>query len=197
VGVENCILYSTELPATAVVLEAIEAEESRNIIILPNNKNILPAVMLARDRTDKNISILPTENVIQGLTALYGYSGNDTMQENVVNMSDCMSMADSCFLYRSISDMVFDETEIQKDDYFCVRSGHILAVKSDPRSAALEGMRKLQPEDRANVCLYYSTPESERTAQSLREQLQKDYPDIEVECLFGGQCREYLIMSME
>ncbi len=196
-GVENSILYSTELPATAVVLEAIEAEETRNIIILPNNKNILPAVMLARDRTEKNISILPTENVIQGLTALYGYSANDSMQDNVVNMNDCMDMADGFFLYRSISDMVFDETEIQKDDYFCVRSGHILAVKSDPRDAALEGMQKLQPENRTNTCLYYGTSEAERTAHSLREQLQKDYPGMEVECLFGGQRREYLIMSME
>ena len=196
-GVENCIVYSAELPAAGAVLEAIDAAESRNIIILPNNKNILPTVMLARDRTDKNVSILPTENVIQGVAALYGYSENETMQENAVNMKDCMEMADSLFLYCSVSDMVFDKTEIKKNDYFCARAGHILAVESDPQNAALAGMRKLQPEDRTNICLYYSTSEAERTAQSLTDQLHKDYPELEVECLFGGQPREYLIVSME
>ena len=196
-GVENCIVYSAELPAAGAVLEAIDAAESRNIIILPNNKNILPTVMLARDRTDKNVSILPTENVIQGVAALYGYSENETLQDNAVNMKDCMEMADSLFLYCSVSDMVFDETEIKKNDYFCARAGHILAVESDPQNAALAGMQKLQPEDRTNICLYYSTSEAERTAQNLTDQLHKDYPDMEVECLFGGQPREYLIISME
>jgi len=64
-GVENSIVYSSDLPTAGAILDAIEADESRNIIVLPNNKNILPTVMLARDRTDKHVSILPTENIIQ------------------------------------------------------------------------------------------------------------------------------------
>jgi len=196
-GVDNCIVYSSDLPAAGAILEAIEADESRNIIVLPNNKNILPTVMLARDRTDKHVSILPTENIIQGLAALYGYSENATMQDNTVNMKECMEMADSCFLYRSTSDTVFDKTEIQKGDYFCVRSGHIIAVESDPQDAALEGMRRLRPRDRTNTCLYYGTPEAKQTAHGLQDQLLSEYPGMEVECLFGGQPREYLIISME
>jgi len=119
------------------------------------------------------------------------------MQDNTVNMKECMELADSCFLYRSTSDTVFDKTEILKGDYFCVRSGHILAVDSRPRDAALEGMRKLHPKNRTNTCLYYGTSEAEQTAHGLHDQLLREYPGMEVECLFGGQPREYLIISME
>jgi fatty acid kinase len=196
-GIENCLVYSTELPATATILDAIETSQSRNITILPNNKNILPSAMLARDRSDKNVSILPTENVIHGLAALYGYSENATMQDNMTNMADCMNMVDSIFLYRSVADMVFDRTQIQKGDYFCVRDGHTLVVGPDPQLAAMEAMRGLHLEDKTNVCLYYSSPEAQDTAKRILAQLTSDHPDIEVECLFGGQPREYLIISME
>ena len=196
-GIENSVEYSTELPSTAAVLDAISADNSRNVIILPNNKNILPAVMLARDRSDKNVSILLTENVIQGIAAIYGYSENDSMQDNIVNMNDCTEMVESFSTYRSVSETTFDRTTIPEGAYFCVHAGHIIAVREDPLAASLEAIETLQPDSRANICVYHSSPESRATAEEIQSHLQVHHSAVEVELLYGGQPTEYLIVSLE
>ena len=196
-GIADCIVYTNELPPTATLLEAVQANASRNITILPNNKNILPTAMLARDRSDKNVSILPTENIIEGLASLYGYSENASVQENITNMAECMHMAESLFLYRAAADVVFDTTEIPRGAFFCVHDGNILAVNPDPVETALVAMRGRRLEEKANICLYHGTSEGERTAREIRDRLAAEHPAVEVECLFGGQPREHLIISLE
>lgn len=196
-GVERCIVYDDQLPNAARLMEEIDLSASSNVIVLPNNKNILPTAMLARDRSDRNVSILPTESVVQGLAAIYGFSENVTMRENVSSMSECMELVETVSLYRSVADTEFGGRRISSGDYFCIHGGEVLSVDTQPVEAAAAGLMACDLRRFCNVCIYASDTESMERAEALSARLAGEHPDLEIECLHGGQSREYLIISME
>jgi len=196
-GVGHCLLYTKELPSSGMLLEEVELINAPNVIILPNNKNILPAAMLARDRAEKGVSILPTENIIQGLTSAYGFSENDTISENAGNMIECMEMAVGLFVHRAVSDSVFNNTEIRKNDYFIIRDDDIFSIHQDLKTVVLTALDRIEMEERGNISLYYNDRTDRETLTALETEIQTRFPQLETVSFRGGQYRETLIISIE
>ncbi|MBI9101461.1 MAG: DAK2 domain-containing protein [Spirochaetales bacterium] len=206
-GVENVLVYGTALPSALEILEAINRAGVEDLIILPNDNNILPACMTAKDKSDKHISILPTRDIVQGLTAYYGFSENEELEINTTAMQECLELADSFFLYQSTADRSFGGVDIKKDHYFLLKGKEILSVELDYCQAVMAGLLKVETGERGNITLFYKDePGHSGTGQDvsgpdklseLQKLIEEKYPHLEVELLYGGQARGDLIISLE
>ena len=116
-----CLCYGDRLPSCGEILEVLERMQGANIIVLPNEKNIIPVAKLAQEASAKNVFLLPTENVVQGITALYGFTGEDSAQQNLRGMTENIDLALCLKVYRSTRDSRYGEVTIRCGDYFLLR----------------------------------------------------------------------------
>jgi uncharacterized protein len=196
-GVTNYILYMAQLPSTGEILEKLESIDDKNIIILPNNNNILPVVLMVKEKSDKNISIIPTKNIIQGIVSLYGYSENENILHNVSSMKDCIDMAVALFVYRSVSDTNFDGIKIEKENFFVLHNKTITAVGKDFDEVVITAIASFNPENLGNISFYYGESFDRFLLVNIEKELKKINEFLEFESLYGGQIREEVIISLE
>ena len=196
-GVEHCILYTSHLPTAGEIHEYIQRMPEKNIIILPNNGNILPAVISAANETLKHVSVIHTATIVQGLTTAYGYSGNDPLAENVSNMKDCADMATGIFLYRSTMESGFGGHLIHPGEYFALCGEKLAASGKSLSEVAMESIRTNGGDEAANITIFYQSPEVMKVLEKFERQVAEQYSSAEIEYLPGGQFRETLIISLE
>lgn len=196
-GVNHCILYTSHLPSMGEILEYIEGIPERNLIVLPNNKNILPAVIPAAESTAKHVSVIHTGTILQGLTTAYGYSANDCLEDNVSNMQDCLDLATGIYLYQSIMESGFDGRTIHPGEYFALCDDSLSAAGQDLAEVALESIRSSGACCPANISFFYQNDEVLEKIRGLENILAEELDNPEIEYLFGGQHRETLIISLE
>ncbi len=196
IGITHTIVYGESLPSAGQIQDAVDAIPSNQVIILPNNRNILPAAMIVQDHSEKHVSILPTTDIIQGLTAAYGFSENNTTAQNISAMQECISLAESYFVYRATTTTRFHETDIHRGSYFIARDDEILSTGPDLPQTVLGALEasSVPVEERANISLYYSDAEG---IDALEAAIADRYPALEIERYFGGQTRETVIISLE
>jgi len=196
-GVGLCIQYGKDLPAAGEILDSLRGIREPSVIILANNKNILPACLLAREKSPKRVAILPTGDVVQGIAAMYGFSGNDTMSDNVANMRDCVSMARCLLVYRCAKDAVFDGAVMRKDEYFAQGDGAVVAVDASLAACALKAVQAFGIGGIMNLTLYYKDGIEVRELDRIREGVLAINGKVQIEVFRGGQYREDLIISLE
>jgi uncharacterized protein len=196
-GVKHCIFYTSHLPSAGEILEHLDAINEKNIIVLPNNDNILPAVMLAAEKATKHLAVIHTGNIIQGIAAAYGYSGNDGVEDNVKNMKDCMGLARGIFIYKSSAVSEFDGQVIRKGDYFAIFNGTLAATGASLGEVTIESMEQTGLDGISNIALYYQDPLMRTELEAIRQQVAGTNNNYEIEILDGRQFRESLIISLE
>ncbi len=196
-GVHHCILYTAHLPSMGEILEYIEAIPEQNVIVLPNNRNILPAVLPAAESTAKHVSVIHTGSILQGLTTAYGYSANDCLADNVCNMKDCLDLATGIYLYQSIMESGFDGRTIHPGEYFALCDENLSATGRDLSEVALAGIRSSGTCGASNITFFYQDEEVLEKIRGLEDTLAEEFDNPEIEYLFGGQHRETLIISLE
>lgn len=196
-GATNYIIYNEQLPSTGEILESLELIDNKNIVILPNNNNILPVVLLAKEKSDKNISIVPTQNVIQGIVSLYGYSENESIMNNISSMKECINMAVALFVYRSVSDTVFDGVEIGKENFFVLHDKSITAVGKNFNEVVISAISSHYPENLGNISFYLGDTFDRSLLDDIEKELKEINESLEFETFYGGQSREELIISLE
>ena len=196
-GVNHCILYTSHLPSMGEILEYIEGIPEQNVIVLPNNKNILPAVLPAAESTVKHVSVIHTGTILQGLNAAYGYSANDCLSDNVSNMKDCLDLATGIYLYQSVMESGFDGRVIHPGEYFALCDENLSATGRDLAEVTLESIRTSGTCGAANITFFYQDAEVLEKIRALEDTLAEEFDNPEIEYLFGGQHRETLIISLE
>ena len=196
-GVNHCILYTSHLPSMGEILEYIEGIPEQNVIVLPNNKNILPAVLPAAESTVKHVSVIHTGTILQGLNAAYGYSANDCLSDNVSNMKDCLDLATGIYLYQSVMESGFDGRVIHPGEYFALCDENLSATGRDLAEVTLESIRTSGTCGAANITFFYQDAEVLEKIRGLEDTLAEEFDNPEIEYLCGGQHRETLIISLE
>ncbi len=204
--VDHCILYTSHLPAVGDVLKYIDTMAEKNIIVLPNNKNIIPAVLASAEATNKHVSVIHTGTILQGLTTAYGYSANDCLEDNVTNMKDCLDLASGIYLYKSSMESSFDGRVIHPGEYFALCGENLTAVGQDLVAVALESLRAYGARATSktnaavvvgNIMFFYQNEEVLTQIRGLEDTLRAEFDSPEIEYLYGGQYREALIISLE
>mgnify|MGYP002603112222 CR=1 FL=1 len=185
-------------PSTEDMLKAIERVNAENIFILPNNKNIIMAAQQARDLTeDKNIIVIPSRTVPQGITALVNFMPDLGPEENTRTMTEEMGNVRTAQITYAVRTTNIDGIDIEEGDIMALGDHGILAVGKSVDGVALEAMKEMLDDESELVTIYYGADVSEHEAKVLEEQAQEQYPDKEIELQYGGQPIYYYLISAE
>lgn len=185
-------------PSTEDMLNAIDKVHADNIFIFPNNSNIILAAEQAKSITeDKNIIVVPTKTVPQGISCLVAFSEGATPEENLENMKEELSHVKSGSITYAVRDTEIDDKVIKEGNIMGIGDKTIMAVGEDIAEVTKEMLSLLIDDESELVSLYYGAEINEETANELSEALAEAYPDIDIEVNYGGQPVYYYILSVE
>ena len=185
-------------PSTEDMLNAIAHVNADHIFILPNNKNIILAANQARDLTeDKEIIVVPSKTVPQGITALVNFMPDLTSRENLENMTAEMERVKTAQITYAVRTTNIDGMDIEKGDIMAIGDKGMLAVEHSPEEAAKAALKAMLDEDSELVTIYYGCDVKEEDAEKLKEEAEKEFPDKELELQYGGQPIYYYMISAE
>ncbi len=185
-------------PSTEDMLNAISEVNADTIFILPNNGNIILAAEQAKQLTeDKQIIVIPSRTVPQGITAIINYVYDKTPEENASRMTQEMKKVKSGQVTYAIRDTSIDGREIKQGNIMGLDEKTILAVGDDIKATTIELVQKLVDEESELISLYYGEETSEEDAEILSAELMELYPDLDVEVHYGGQPIYYYLLSVE
>ena len=185
-------------PSTEDMLNAIEHVNAKTVFILPNNKNIIMAANQAVDLVeDKQIIVIPTKTIPQGITALVNYIPDHSAEENKEQMMAEIENVKTGQVTYAVRDTEIDGKTIKQNDFMGIGDKSILSVGTDLRATTLEMVDAMVDEDSAIVSIYFGSDSDEDSANELAAAIEEKYPDVEVEVNDGGQPIYYYILSLE
>ena len=185
-------------PSTEDMLNAISEVNADNIFILPNNSNIILAAEQAKALTeDKNIIVIPSKNIPQGITALINFIYEKSPEENTAKMIEEMEFVKSGQVTYAVRDTNIDGKEIKQGNIMGLGGKTILSVGTNIKDTTIELIKALIDEDTQLVSLYYGEEVTEEVAQELADVVSSDYPNIDVDVQYGGQPIYYFLVSAE
>ena len=185
-------------PSTEDMLNAIAKVNAKTIYIFPNNKNIILAANQARDLTeDKEIVVVPTKTVPQGISAIISFVPEKNGEENLEAMMEAVSRVKTGQITYAVRDTRIDDKEIHEGDIMGIGDRGILAVGKTREEVAKETVVSMIDEDSEIISIYYGADTEEADAEALAEELEALYPDCEIEVNQGGQPIYYYIISVE
>ncbi len=185
-------------PSTEDMLTAIENVNADTIYILPNNSNIILAAEQAASLTeDKQIVVIPSKTVPQGITALINFMPDKSVEDNTKRMTDEMQNVKTGQVTYAVRDTSMDGKEIKAGDYMGIGDKTILSVGNDIADVTYELLVTLMDEDSELVSLYYGQDTTEEDANALADRVMEEYPDVDVEVHPGGQPIYYYVLSVE
>lgn len=183
-------------PSTEDITNAIDAVNARNVFVLPNNSNIILAANQAKELSDRNVYVIPSKTVPQGIASMIEFNDSLSMDENFENMCKVLSDVQTAQITYSVRNTVFNDIEINEGDILGVANGEITAVGNDINKIALETIEKIS-EDAEILTVYYGEEVEEEVVNDLVSKLESRYPDADIEMYHGKQPLYYYIISAE
>ena len=198
-GVDNIIEGGQTMnPSTEDVLSAINELNADNIFVLPNNGNIILAAEQAKELTkDKNVVVIPTKNIPQGITAMINFVEGMSVEQNTEIMTECLSEVKSGQTTYAVRDTSIDGKEIKAGDIMGLSDKTIEVVGTDVVDTTVELLKHLMDDNSELVTIYYGEEASEEDARKIAEAVEEIDGDIEVEIQYGGQPIYYYFVSVE
>lgn len=185
-------------PSTDDMLNAIDEVNAKHVFIFPNNKNITLAANQAKSLVDdKEVIVIPTSTVPQGITAMINFMPDLSAEENEEIMLEEIKNVKSGQVTYAVRDTKINDKEIHVDDIMGIGDAGILAVGKDIEETTLAMLAELVDEDSELVSIYYGTDVTEEDASVLTEKIEDLYPDVDVETHFGGQPIYYYVLAVE
>lgn len=185
-------------PSTEDILEAINATPARNIFVLPNNKNIIMAAEQAVKLTDRNVIVLQTRTIPQGITAMLAFDESSDFSTNGVNMTKALDNVGSGSITFAVRDSDFEGKQIKKGEILAMENGKLAFVEKDVTKALIKITKKLIRSGSSYITIIYGSDVTDETAQGAFEALRaKISDDIEIVLVNGGQPVYYYLISVE
>ncbi|MCI8899119.1 MAG: DAK2 domain-containing protein [Lachnospiraceae bacterium] len=185
-------------PSTEDMLNAIEKINADNIFIFPNNKNIILAANQAKQlTTDKNIIVIPTKTVPQGITAIINYVPDISVQENEAVMAEEVQRVATGQVTYAVRDTMIDDKEIHEGDFMGIGDKGILSVGTDLHEVAFQMVKEMMSDEYELISIYYGDIIKEEQAQKLADMIRAEFGSCDIELQFGGQPIYSYIISAE
>ena len=184
-------------PSTEDILSAIDKTSGENVIILPNNSNIILAAEQAKTLSDRSIIVIPTKTIPQGIAALLAMDPDKAPAENEATMCEAIKKVVTGQVTFAVRDTEFNGTQINKDDIIGLSDKEILSAGTDVNIASKELIDKLMDEDMSIITIMYGEDISENDANELAGILEESYPELDIEVIHGGQPLYYYIFAIE
>ena len=185
-------------PSTADILDAVAKVNAKTVFVLPNNKNIILAANQAAElTTEKDLLVIPTKTIPQGITAVINFVPELSADENEQNMISEIANVKTGQVTYAVRDTVIDDKEIKKGDYMGIGDKGILAVGTSINEVAKQTLTEMMDDASELISIYYGSDVSEEDAESFRAEVETAFPSCDVELQSGGQPIYYYVMSIE
>lgn len=184
-------------PSTNDILDAINKANADNVIILPNNKNIIMAANQAVEVSEIPAAVVETKYISQGLTAMLGYNPDGTLEDNKTAMVAEMANVNSGQVTVAVRDTTVDGLEIHKDHFMGIIDGKIVSEDADLVKETINMINQMIDEDKELVTLIFGEETDQATAELIAEAVEEANEDIEVEIVDGGQPVYHFLASVE
>ncbi len=184
-------------PSTEDIVKAIEEVHAENIIILPNNSNIIMAAEQAAEVVSENVSVVKSKTVPQGLAALLAYNPNQGLEENAEVMSSAMSTIKSGQVTFAVRDTSMDGIDIKKDDFMGISEKKIVSAGPDKIKVTTTLLKEMIEEDSEIVTILQGEDATDEEAEAVYEFIENAYPEVEIDMHKGDQPLYSFIFSVE
>ncbi len=184
-------------PSTDDILSAVEAINAKTVIILPNNKNIIMAAKQVVDLTEKNIVVLETRSVPEGISACLAFDASISIEDNISAMNEAVANTKTGSVTYSVRNFTFEDKEYPEDTIMGLSGGKITVVGDDSFVVLKELLNKTVDEDSEIISIYLGGKIEEEQAEDISEQFEALYPDLDVLVYYGGQPLYDFIFSVE
>jgi hypothetical protein len=184
-------------PSTEDFLNAVENANARNIIILPNNSNIIMAANQAKELSEKNIVVVPTKTVPQGIVSMMSFNEEATLEENEENMISAIDTVKTGQITHAVRDTVINDIEIKEGNYIGIAEKEIAFANTNLTETTVSTVLKLVNEDSFMISLFYGEDVTEDEAMQMKSNIEDKCPDIDIEVFKGNQPLYYYLISVE
>ncbi|NEX01106.1 hypothetical protein SAMN04487829_0688 [Pseudobutyrivibrio sp. NOR37] len=185
-------------PSTDDILSAVEKVNAKTVFVLPNNKNIILAANQAADICeDKQIVVIPTKTIPQGITALITFDPDASVEDNQAAMTEEIANVKTGQVTYAVRDTMIDDKEIKNGDWMGMGDSGLLSVNADISVAFKEMIDLMVSEDSSVVSIYWGEGSDQSKAEELGAAIEAKYPDLEIEISEGGQAVYAYIVSVE
>ena len=184
-------------PSAADIAAAADKVPARNVFVFPNNKNIILAANQANDLTNKNLIIIPTRSVPEGISASIAFNPDGSVEENTEAMNEAIKSVKSASVTYAVRDTHVDGFDLRVGEIIGLDDKAILAKGKLVADTTTDLIAKLMTDEIMTVTLFYGEDIREEEANALAEKLTKIYPDCEISVVYGGQPVHYYLVSLE
>ena len=184
-------------PSTQDILEAVNRVPAETVFVLPNNKNIIMAAEQVDALTPKNVVVLPSKTVPQGVTAMLNFNPEGTVEENVQAMTEALGTVDTMQITYAARNSDFDGYDIHEGDYLALYGSQLFGTSQDIRVLLRSLAEKVRDDGKEYITIYYGADVKEKHAQKAADLFADICPDADVNLLNGGQPVYYYLISAE
>jgi hypothetical protein len=184
-------------PSTADLVKAIEAVKSDQVIVLPNNKNIIPAAEQAKHLTQKNVAIVPTKTIPQGIAALLAFNFQSDLDTNLKSMERAARHIKTLEVTIATRSVKLDGLDVKEGNFIALIDDDLQGTGVERTALTLEMLERMNAADAEIITLYYGEAITANEAEVLAEQIRKLYSAQEIEVVNGGQPHYHFIISVE
>ena len=184
-------------PSANDIATAADKVNAKNIFVFPNNKNIIMSAEQANDITDKNLIVIPTRSIPEGISAVLAFDANSSIEDNKDNMKEVISSVRSGSVTYAVRTTNVDGLDVQVGDIMGLDEHSVLTTGKNVNETTIELVSKLVSSDSSNITLFYGEGVTEEDAANLQAALEEKYADLDVSVVFGGQPVYYYIISVE
>ncbi len=184
-------------PSTEDIVKAIEKTQGENVFILPNNSNIILAAEQSKDLTDRNVIVIPTKTIPQGISALFNFDEAMGVEENEIALKEAIKEVKTGSITYAVRDSEMNGINIEKDDTIGLLEGDIVVNGKDRDKVLQELMDSMVDEDSSLITVLYGEEINKEDVDKLEDELVELYPDMDIEVQYGGQPIYYYIISVE
>ena len=198
IGVDKMVEGGQSMnPSTEDILKAVEAVNAENVFVFPNNKNIILAAEQVNDLTEKNVVVIPTKSVPQGVSAVLVFDECAEVDEVKDAMMEAVSMVKTGSVTFAARDSEIDGMTIKQNDIMGMEEGKITHLGDDPSDVVMDLLGDMVDEDSAMISVFYGSDVTEEQAAELEAEINEKYPKLDCMVHNGGQPLYYYIISIE
>ncbi len=184
-------------PSTEDFMNAIDMINADNIFILPNNGNVIMAANQAKEISEKNIFVVPTKNIPQGIACLVGFDPEAQADANMESFTEALESIKSGEITYAVRDTIMDGIEVKEGDVIGITGKALVSSGKSVEDVTKKVIEGMIDEDSDIVTLYYGENVEEDSARAFAELIQEEFEDIDVELYYGGQPLYYYFISVE
>lgn len=184
-------------PSTEDLLKGVESTPGKNVFILPNNKNIQLAAEQVKELTKRNVKVIPTRSIPEGISAMLAFQPDTSFDENEEAMKEAISHVKSGQVTYAVRDTEISGKKIGEGDVIGIAHGDIVSVGSEVTEVTRELIAELVNEEHSLITLYYGEDVDEEDGEKLLKELEEEYEDLDIELVYGGQPLYYYLVSLE